>query len=186
MPSKNQSGADNEQGSLADIAWLAGLLDGDGWVGIIRAKRSGKDYNRYTASLMMTSTSYRNAARTRQVLEDMGVNVYEREQPPWYGPDGSPRKRKWNISLRGNADTAIVLRKLIPHMTEKRYCAELVVQYVEWRESCPRSHGGRGVGSNAVGMRETADRFMELMSADRNRHDPSTTTRLAPSPIAEG
>lgn len=173
MVRENPSGAENEQGSL-DVAWLAGLLDGDGWVGIIRAKRSGRDQNRYTASIMMTSTSYRNATKTREVMERLGANVYEREQPPWLGPDGSPRKRKWNISTRGNTDTLKVLKAVLPHMAEKRVCAELVIEYVEWRLRQPRNHP-------VAEIQAMADPLMELMSQDRQRHDPSTTTRLAPA-----
>src|SRR4051812_5788974 len=100
MPRENLSGADNQQGSPVNIAWLAGHLDGDGWIGIIRARRTGRDYYRYTASLACMSTSWRNIEKCRAILDSFGVNTYLKETDSYTGKDGSKRKRIWNLSLR--------------------------------------------------------------------------------------
>lgn len=178
MPSENASGADNEQGSLAEIAWLAGLLDGDGWIGLIRAKRTGKDYYRYTASLALMSTSWPNTEKSQAVLDSLGVNTYLANYAAYVGKDGSPRRQKWAVSLRGNKDTAVALRLIRPYLAEKRTCADIVIEYVEWRESYPKRPGGHA--ENVVrDMRERAERAMALLRADRTRQDPSETTRQA-------
>lgn len=178
-PRENLSGADNEQGSLTGLAWLAGLLDGEGWIGLIRAKRSGKTYQRYTASVSITTTSERIAARADEVMRENNIHLYNRYRGAYIGTDGSPRRPKWEISVRSNRDTAALIRLVLPFLTEKRVCAELTLAYAEWRLA---QSAKTGTGSKNVvpSMRERGEATFQLLRQDRNRHDPSTTTRLAP------
>lgn len=182
VPSKNPAGAGNEQGSPTDLAWLAGHMDGDGWIGIFRRMRSATQrYYRYSASLAMMTTSDRNAQRTRDVLDSLGVKYNDRTISAYEGADGSRRRAKWQIQMQSNLGVKVVLEAILPYLAEKRRCAELVLEYIEWRESQPRKHLGRGQGSPVPEMEENAEHIMELLRSDRNRHDPSTTTRLAPT-----
>lgn len=182
VPSKNAAGAGNEQGSPTDLAWLAGHMDGDGWIGIFKRMRSAeKRFYRYSASLAVMTTSDRNAERTRKVLDSLGVKYNDRTLTAYVGPDGSRRRAKWQIQMQSNLGVKVVLEAILPYLAEKRRCAEIVLEYIEWRESQPYLHGGRGKGSHVPNMDAKADEFIELLKNDRNRHDPSTTTRLAPS-----
>ena len=164
LPRENPSGADNEQGRLTDLAWLAGLMDGEGWVGLIRARRPNRNYQRYTASMSFTTTSDRIAGRVHRILSDLDV---------------SPRRPKWEIGTRSNKGTKVVLEAVLPYLTEKRVCAQLVLDYIEWRGAQPAKPGGNA--QNIVrGMREKAEEVMADLRADRERSLPSTITRLAP------
>lgn len=175
-PRKNLSGAVNEQGSLTDLAWLAGHIDGDGWIGIFRRMRSPeKRYYRYSASLAVMTTSDRNAENVMRILRDLDVNFNHRVTPPYVGTDGSPRRAKWRVEVVGNEGAKTVLTLILPYLAEKRRCAELVLEYIEWRETQPRR------GPQVLGMSEKAEGVLELLRQDRSRHDPSTTTRLAPA-----
>ena len=181
-PSKNPSGAVNEQGSLAvDLAWFAGHVDGDGWIGINRRMRSSKQrYYRYEPSLMIVTTSDRNHEKSRDVLDAVGVKSFSRETAAYIGSDGSRRRAKYTLSVVGLASTSLLLPMLIPYLAEKREVAKLVLEYSTWRLSTPINHGGRGRGSWASDMTDVAEELMERIRMDRNRHDPSETTRLEP------
>lgn len=182
VPSKNPTGAGNEQGSPTELAWLAGHMDGDGWIGIFKRMRSAeKRYYRYSASLAVMTTSDRNAERTRQVLDSLGVKYNDRTMTAYVGEDGSRRRAKWQIQMQSNLGVKVVLEAILPYLAEKRRCAEIVLDYIEWRDTQPQVHGGRGKGSHVVNMESKAEEYLELLRRDRNRHDPSTTTRLAPT-----
>lgn len=179
LPRENPSGADNEQGRLTDLAWLAGLMDGEGWVGLIRARRPNRNYQRYTASMSFTTTSDRIAGRVHRILSDLDVRVGYRHREHYTGSDGSPRRPKWEIGTRSNKGTKVVLEAVLPYLTEKRVCAQLVLDYIEWRGAQPAKPGGNA--QNIVrGMREKAEEVMADLRADRERSLPSTITRLAP------
>ena len=173
--SENPPGADNQQGSLADIAWLAGHTDGDGWVGIIRAKRTGKTYYRYTASTCVMTTSRANATKVAAVYEVLGANVYVQHHKAYTGKDGSPRREKWNVSVRGNADARKVLAALEPYMAEKKPQARIVIEYVNWRDTFPARTGGQHP-EMVESMRDRAEEAMSLLRIERFGYDPSETT----------
>jgi intein/homing endonuclease len=168
------------QGSPTDLAWLAGLLDGEGWIGIFKRRRSPtKDYPRYSAAFSVTTTSARITGRVREIVESFGVNYNLREFDPYTGEDGSPRRRKWRIQTQTNVSTEPILRAVLPYLVEKKRCAELVLRYIDWRSSIPHKTG-KGSNNVVAGMGDIAEEIMKLLSEDRHRHDPSTTTRLAP------
>lgn len=183
VPRENPAGADNEQGSLldTDIAWLAGHFDGDGWIGLQRSKRTGSSKQiRYSAACMIVTTSSRIALRVSDILRALDLRYYVYESPPKVGKDGSPRKRKWNISIQSNVQTLKFLQTLRPYLVDKGKQADLVMEYIVWRQSQPRYTGGRAPDLVAE-MKQWGDGTMEMLREDRNREDPSEITRLAPT-----
>src|SRR5665213_395086 len=91
-PSKNPDLTVNQQGSPTDIelAWIAGLWDGDGWIGITKAKRSNTKKNRYSASVMLVTTSDRLAQRAEDIMHRMGCPLTTQyKRGAYQGSDGS-------------------------------------------------------------------------------------------------
>lgn len=181
-PSENPAGTENQQGSLSatDIAWLAGLWDGDGWIGITKAKRTNTKQNRYSASVMLVTTSDRIADRTVDILRRMGCPVtsqYKRAKHA--GSDGSWRREKWNIVIRSNVGTKKFLETVGPYLIEKSILSDLVLSYIRWREQMP--HRAAAGGEQLRAIAEKAETIRELCRQDRERNDPSEAIRLTPA-----
>lgn len=190
QPSENPSSADNEQGSpltATDLAWLAGHFDGDGWIGLIRQRRKGTQYLRYTACAMVATTSDRIRDKILTSLDQLGIVWFCNETPAKHvvGPGRDSWHRvKWDITVRSNKQAKAFLTLILPYLVEKKPQAVLTIQYAEWRESLPRNPGRYG-DEISSSIQDRAEETMRLMREDRNRHDPSTTTRQAPPSNAE-
>ena len=182
VPREKPSGAGNEQGSPTDVelAWLAGILDGEGWIGVNRATRKTTGKHRYSAGCVVATTSPRLANRIHELLIRLGVSHFFIEVPPKTGKDGSVRRRKWNISIAGNTQTGVLLPAVLPYLVEKAAQANLTLEYIARRGELPHRPGGHNLAVNEK-IRALGEKYRSLLGADRNRDDPSTTTRLAPS-----
>jgi intein/homing endonuclease len=180
MPRDNPSGADNQQGSPTDveIAWLAGIFDGEGWIGINRSLRYSTGKYRYSAGSVLATTSERLANRISQLLEQLEVKFFYIDTPARKGSDESWRRRKWNISIVGNTQTKKLLLALSPYLVEKYVQADLVLAYIEARGKMPSRPGGYDLAMNQS-IRDLGNHFQMLLRDDRNRDDPSETVRLA-------
>ena len=182
-PGDNPGDTGNQQGSLTptDLAWLAGFWDGDGWIGITKAKRSVTKKNRYSASVAMATTSDRITHRVVDLLQRMECPVTSQHKRPalkkstWTGADVWHRE-KWNITIRSNSGTKRFLEAIRPYLVEKGVCADLVLRYVIWRESMPTQIHN----SKADLIAREAESIIRLLRLDRQRNDPSETVRSAP------
>ncbi len=182
-PGENVVDTDNQQGSLTSIelAWLAGLWDGEGWIGITKAKRSNTKQNRYSASVVFCTTSDRLAMRVEHLLIQLDcppTTVYKnprQKKSTWNGKDVWHRER-WDITIRSNKGAQVFLEAVAPYMVEKSVCADLVLSYIQWRDKFPyRSGPGKQQQQMIASKAET---IMELLRQDRKRNDPPETTRL--------
>lgn len=180
QPCENPTGADNEQGSPTetDIAWTAGLFDGEGWIGMARQRRVNSRHLRYTAKAVVGTTSERTKDHLTALMRGMGVTPYviERKAQP-----EANRRRSWNITTGSNIQTERFLTQIRPYLIEKHVQADLVLDYIAWRSSLPKVPPASRAGEVILGMKERAEQTMQMLSADRRRDDPSTTTRLAPT-----
>lgn len=181
-PCDNPSGADNEQGSPTEVelAWLAGVFDGEGWIGLNKQRRSNSSHLRYTGAAVVATTSPKLAERIRDILTRLDVKCYYVETPAKLGADGSWRRHKWNISVSSNKMTARFLSAIRPYLVEKQNQADLVLEYIAWRAGQPARPGGHNQ-TVILGMKEKAEEVRKALHEDRWSCDPSTTTRLAPA-----
>jgi hypothetical protein len=182
-PGENPGDTDNQQGSLteADLAWLAGYWDGDGWIGISKAKRSVTKKNRYSASVMTVTTSERIAHRVKDMMERLGCPVTSQYKKPaeklssWSGKS-YVCKEKWYLTIRSNAGAKKFLEAVQPYLVEKGVCADLVLRYITWRETMPNQiHSSR-----ATMIAREAESIIRLLRLDRERNDPPEAIRSAP------
>lgn len=115
-------------------------------------------------------------------LDMIGCSYNVIEFPPQLSSHGSQHRRKWNITVRSNIAADKFLTAIRPYLVEKQKQADIVLEYIEWRTAQPKQTGGAKANQpQIVGMKEYAESVMERLRADRNRDDPSTTTRLAPA-----
>lgn len=177
----NLSGADNQQGSPSDVelAWLAGLYDGEGWIGVVRSTRgatSSSSRLRYRAASMLTSTSERLIERAGSIMGRARVVFHTVHYKESFNEQrGQWHARKWNLGTASNGATRDLLVILLPYLVEKKEIAKIAIEYVEWRESLPKSGGGKGI----PGLAEKAESAIARMKIDRHRNDPPETIRRA-------
>lgn len=116
----------NDVGPLRDKkhptwAWVAGYIDGDGW--LVMQKR--KDTKGYTIRVGALS-DYKDRVAIDLLHKAFGGNLCER-----------PCGLQWQRGLgKGNKDFAIrFLSKLVKHLVRKRHKAEIILQYHSQRLS---------------------------------------------------
>ena len=182
-PSENAVDTDNQQGSLttAELAWLAGLWDGEAWIGITKAKRSNTKKNRYSASTVFCSTSERLVERVRYLLEKLGcppTTVYKNEARRKDSPTGNTywHAPRWDVTIRSNSGTKTLLEAIGPYLVEKSILSDLALSYIRWREQFPYRSGPGKEQQQMIATK--AEVIMELMRQDSRRNAPPETTRL--------
>ena len=182
-PGENVVDTENQQGSLtiAELAWLAGIWDGEGWVGITKAKRSNTKRNRYSASVVMTTTSERLSERVQHLMRKLDcppTTVYKnqaKKKQTWNGKDVWHSAR-WDITIRSNSGTKIFLESVAPYLVEKSICSDLVLSYIRWRDQFPYRSGPGKEQQQMIATK--AETIRELLRQDRRRNDPPETARL--------
>lgn len=183
--SDNPAGAGNEQGSptATELAWLAGHFDGDGWIGVIRAKRTNSSLLRYSCQTCITTTSERIHGEVLRIADLLGIHLSVKEVPAEFHEGRQQwHTRKWNIRTCSNIQTQALLTAIRPYLIEKGNQAEFVLDYIEWRTTQPSRPGGAEKNKPVVlEIKRRGEQLRELLREDRWRNDPSTTTRLAPA-----
>ena len=122
--SNNASGADNQQERLVKLAYLAGIVDGEGWVGVAKVKRT--DVNAGFILLpqigihMVGKDAIEHIAKT---FEAVGL-------PSWYVHQ--PASSLWKV--HGYTRVPSVCEALLPYLHIKRKQAELILEMARVRK----------------------------------------------------
>lgn len=152
---------DNKQATLVDLGYLAGIIDGEGWVGL--QKRLQKRWITYKPALRITNTNADIINRVYEIWEKIGVSghIYENEQSPSV-PNG---KQIMNLQLNKGSDIQKVLEAVIPYLVGKKARAIMLLRY----------------------LTKTVDReeaYQEIKKANRKGvEESSETTREALEPV---
>ena len=114
----------------ADIAWLAGIVDGEGCFSVKRpiVRKSGSAKGKRTSYqlwLVICNTSQAMIVRVSQILTDVGVS-YQPIRRVWKGR----RATRWQywLHVARKSDVLKITQILLPHLTAKKTEA----QVVEW------------------------------------------------------
>lgn len=128
VPTKNPNDEtmNNQQATLTDLAYLAGIIDGEGWVGL--QKRLQKRWITYKPALRVTNTDANIINRIYEIWEKIGVSghIYENEQSSSV-PNG---KQIMNLQLNKGTDIQKVLEQVIPFLVGKKARAIMLVRYL--------------------------------------------------------
>ena len=117
---------DNKQATQTDLAYLAGIIDGEGWIGL--QKRLQKRWITYKPALRVTNTDANIINRVYEIWESIGVSghIYENEVSPSV-PNG---KQIMNLQLNKRIDIQKVLEQVIPYLVGKKARAIMLVRYL--------------------------------------------------------
>ncbi len=142
-------GNQQETLTLTDVAWLAGLIDGDGYIVLSRQKRR-RGRVQYEPKVGICNTSHDLIEKAASVLAAMGVGHYVQTR--------NPKKRlpRSDLIVSGFKRCAKLLTYITPYLhSYKHDRALLILAFIEHRSHLPR----------AAPYTEIADQFYDAVQA---------------------
>lgn len=114
--------------SEVQLAWLAGLLNGDGCFSLTFRRRDGR--LKCDLSLTLTQCDPAIVERADDLINKLGVTPGISE----YEPSGAGIRTKWNMRISKMAHILAVIDAVLPYMVgEKSAQAKLMKRYIERR-----------------------------------------------------
>jgi hypothetical protein len=122
----------NQQVTLIEIAWLSGIIDGEGYVGIQMNKSRGNKYWA-TAAIQIGNTDEEIILKSADIMKRMGTRPYIRTYI--YGLKNRPKhKIQYSVSIRRMTQVPRVLSIVNPYLTgTKKIRGELVLEFCKSR-----------------------------------------------------
>lgn len=126
---------DNQQTSLTDLAWLAGIIDGEAWVGFSLAK-DDRSKNRRTVvvktEIKIPNTDKEIIAKCYRIWKQIGVNPYYRETS--YKVK-SYRKPVYEVATKNMTGVQKMINAVLPFLTgNKLERAHLMLEFIKSRQ----------------------------------------------------
>jgi hypothetical protein len=135
---------DNQQERFGfDLAWLAGIIEGEGWISlsIISSQQPDKRlYPAFLPSIGVTNTDFTMIAKIEEIFKVLELKYVSQFRNKFVGKDGSTRKPKIELSIRAKKDVVKLANSILPFMHgEKKNRIHKIFEYYKIRESKPRS-----------------------------------------------
>lgn len=112
-----------------DFAWLAGILDGEGYVSICMNQHKHRKYGntiQYLPRINIGSTSNEIIEKCKNILSKLvGFHLSARKLPS--------KKIFQTIAIAGNKRVGKILPFVLPYLTLKKANAERVLEFIELR-----------------------------------------------------
>jgi hypothetical protein len=162
---------DNQQVTHIEIGWLAGFIDGEGYIGISEYK-TRRRHPSYSCALQISNTDEKMIQKAQGIIKKIGVNPYIRTHG--HGVRDMPKSKiVWVLIVHRMNKLIPILEIVNPHLTGgKKERGELVLEYC-------RSRLKTWVpGSHHIMMTEREAQIVELCIAKQKR-GTSETTRAA-------
>ena len=132
---------DNQQATKAELGWLAGIIDGEGYLGMsVEAEhnyREGHQTRQHSIKIEIKVTNCDPAivVRTAEIMQKLGVNPYIR-QPAM--PKNTNHNVYFEASIKRMAPVKRVLDAVLPYLVgSKLERANIVLQFIELRTNNP-------------------------------------------------
>jgi len=121
---------------VADLAWFAGLFDGEGYIGILPSRKNR--YNSYHLVIGINMTHYATIKHIRSVWGFGSVNLIKQAH---IGKDGCSRKALWRWCVGPNQSLQ-VLMICYPYLVTKKEQAIQAISFQFYKQR-PRTWGFR-------------------------------------------
>ncbi len=126
-----------------DLAWAAGILDGEGSIGIYRRfPKQGKRSIYYRLSVQMDNTHKLTIKKIQSIMGVGSVRMY-----PTKGKD----VWRWG-GYDANGEKA--LRMLMPYLVTKKAQAEMALDFRALMRATAYENGSRGLSSDTIAQRD--------------------------------
>lgn len=164
-----------------DLAWLAGIIDGEGNLqATVQEKPCGSTRRSYfEPKLRITNTDVLMVRKVSMIYVREGITFfYAINRASRYKNRQSTWRDQLEITVSSKRHIAVALPLVIPYLVNKRRYAELMLALVKWVEAQPY-RGRNSAGSNYTEAHEFKE-HIRLLSEERAAFiDPSTTIRRA-------
>lgn len=126
-----------------DLAWLTGIIEGEGWVSLIFYKSNQKN-GTYTPALKgnigVVNCDFKIMNKVKSILELLNIKIRYNHRKSFTGSDGSSRKEKVEISVENRSSLRKLCETIHPYMIgDKKQRVECILEFLSIRESKPKS-----------------------------------------------
>lgn len=166
-----------------DIAWLAGIIDGEGNLhALVQEKKSGAN-NRLKflcPKVRITNTDVRMIRRISEIYVREGLTFfYALNRVSRYKNRKDTWRDQLEITIGSQAGVAKVLRLVMPYLVNKRMYASIFLELIEWIQLQPK-RGRMSRSKESYADDEKFSEYLSRLAGERSFFiDPSTTTRKA-------
>lgn len=161
--------------SREELAWLAGIMDSDGTMGMytgVLNKWDGKTFQSLSPTLAVTNTDPRMVAKVSEIFSKLGLKYYYRVNT---FPNRKPTIR---VLTKTYGSVKKILDAIYPFLVCKRDQAAVLLDYVDWR---------LGIGNNPnhkETIRERAAKVSQwLKDIKAKKFNPQRLQRRASTPL---
>lgn len=157
-----------------DLAWLAGIIDGEGNIQISTKKASnGKSY--LVSKIRVSNCDMRMTKKISEIYCDLNLTFFyslmNKNNPNW--------KTGMNIEIASQKTSLKLLKLVFPYLVNKQRLAKILIDLLEAIKVYPK--GGNTSSYNYL-LDEKVISLMDEYERERKWYfDPSTTTRRASS-----
>lgn len=132
---------DNPQATDAELGWLAGIIDGEGWLGMsIETEhwyRIGQNTRQKSikVEIKVTNCDPEIVVKTAQIMQKLGVNPYIRQPKVELKAN---HKIHYEASTKRMAPVQRILQAIRPYLVgSKAERADLILRFIELRQANP-------------------------------------------------
>lgn len=119
---------DNQQVTQAEFGWLAGIIDGEGYLGIQRYK-TRNNHMSYTVELSICNTDEQIIIKVRDIIKKLEINPYI-NQSSFKMKHRPNHKMVWKIVIHRMSPVMKILQRIKPFLVgAKKERAELIIEY---------------------------------------------------------
>lgn len=108
--------------TVAEAAWLAGVIDGEGSVGLYDYGREGR-----RVQIQMGNTNENFVKEMKRIIGNIGSTVYR----TIFEKSHKGRKPMYHYTLKGSLRCYFVLKQVIPYLIIKKEKAESIIRKLE-------------------------------------------------------
>jgi hypothetical protein len=130
---------------VADMSWLAGILDGEGSMHLPAVRRNDRDP--HVRNYIQISVGNTNPYLIQKITQ-----IWERQNVKFYLAllKRSGKREYLHLTTTGLGSARKVLTSVLPYLTAKKAQAECLLSYITWREA----QGYHGITADMAAMGE--------------------------------
>jgi hypothetical protein len=158
----------NQQVTQIEIGWLAGFIDGEGYIGITEYKTRNRHVS-YSCAIQISNTDEAMILKAQQIVQKIGVNPYIRTHG--YGVRNMPKSKIVYVLVIHRMNKIIPVLELVnSHLTGlKKERGILILEYCQLRLQSFKP------GSHYNIMTEREAQIIDLCIAKQKRGTSETT-----------
>lgn len=172
---------DNQQATLAELGWLAGIIDGEGWLGMtVCNDRRRVNGLQVKPELKINNCDEEIISKTYLILRKLGINPYRRSMKV-----PGIHRMVYEVATKNMTNLIKVISPVYPYLTgNKQMRAKVMLEFMELRKNNPGipnpayNNGAKGKhGSKTIRPYNARELELIELCRDLQSRGASETTR---------